>query len=384
MTRRRESFRFLIAVTSLAACTADQVRYQPVAPAAALSGPVDATLYLVGDGGEVNVHREAVLAHLGANIDSVARHGSGPPVLVAFLGDNIYDEGAPLEQTEVDLAKLSEQVLALGTAPNVQGILVPGNHDWANGGGLELGRAAIARQRQWIEDLAGDRRVRFLPDDGCPGPATADVGDVHLAFIDSEWLLRETDGECGGPEAFYERLAEDLAAHRERPVILLAHHPLASGGPHGGNVAPLERGPLVYYLASKSGVSRQDLHSPAYSEMRRGIREAIAKSGAPPLIHAAGHDHTLQVIRMSGPGEPRYQLVSGALSKSSNVQRIDGTRYATNGFGYMRLDFIGELVRVTVFARPPVGGPLRPVFACALSQGAPAGECPEAPLAAGD
>jgi hypothetical protein len=35
-----------------------------------------------------------------------------------------------------------------------------------------------------------------------------------------------------------------------------------------------------------------------------------------------------------------------------------------------------------VFARDALGGPVRPVFACTLSQAASVEECPEAPLAA--
>jgi hypothetical protein len=345
---------------------------------------VVASLYLVGDGGEVNPDREAVLAHLRSDIEAVARGGAGPPVAVTFLGDNIYDDGAPMDPTPEEIEKLAGQVRALGSAPNVHGIFVPGNHDWAMGAPLEDGREAVARQRAWIDSMSSRQDVRFLPEDGCPGPATEDIGGlVHLVFIDTEWLLRTPEERCGSAADFYARLAADLRAHRDQPVVVLSHHPLASGGPHAGNVSLLDRGPLIYYVAAKSGVSRQDLSSGAYTAMRQGIARAIAESGAPPLIHAAGHDHTLQVIRMAGPDEPRYQLVSGALAKSDAVRRIDGTRYATDGFGYMRLDFVGQQVQVTVFARHVSGGPVRAVFGCTLSQSAPADECPEAPRADG-
>jgi hypothetical protein len=111
---------------------------------------------------------------------------------------------------------------------------------------------------------------------------------------------------------------------------------------------------------------------------------AIARSGTRPLVHAAGHDHTLQVIRLNGSDEPRYQLVSGALSKSENVRRINGMRYGTNGYGYIRLDFLSGRVGVSVFRRDISGGPVEPVFQCTISQEGPPDECPEAPLVVDD
>jgi hypothetical protein len=363
------------------ACTPGQVRYQSDDPAPQPTGTVEAILYLVGDAGEVNAERDDVLAHLTLNIDSEVHGGSGPPVVVAFLGDNIYDEGLPTAPSATDVEKLAGQVRALPGRPNVEGIFVPGNHDWANGASLVYGRRAIVRQREWIGRFSPGRNVRFLPDDGCPGPVTHDVGEsVHLVLIDTEWLLRNPEDECGTPADFYARLTADLRANRDRRIVMMSHHPLASGGPHGGNVAPLQRGPFVYYLASKSGVGVQDLASRRYSTVIRELRKAIAASGTRPLAHAGGHDHTLQVIGMTGPGSPGFQLVSGAGSKSERSRRVAGMRYATDGFGYMRLDFTEDGVGLTVFARDVDSGPVRPVFACQLAAAGTVAECPEAPL----
>jgi hypothetical protein len=342
-------------------------------------------LYLVGDAGEVNPERADVLAHLSDDISALTRNGGGPPVVVTFLGDNIYDEGLPLEPSEEDLEKLAGQVVALGEYPAVRGVFLPGNHDWANGASTEDGRAAVERQVAWIERVSPGRDIGFLPDDGCPGPAVADIGaSLHLVFIDTEWLLRTPEQRCGTADAFYARLTADLRANRDKRVVILAHHPMVSGGPHGGNVAPFQKGPFVYYLARRSGAGVQDLTSGRYSSMVRRLREAIASSGTTPLAQAAGHDHTLQVIRMAEAGDPAFQLVSGAGSKSERSRHIDGMRYATDGFGYMRLDFAARGVRLTVFARDVDAGPVRSVFSCDLMADASLAPCPEAPLSGSD
>jgi hypothetical protein len=382
--RRALTLLSLAASLTVAGCTPAQVRYLPVAPPPGPTGPVEATLFLVGDAGEVNAHSAAVLAHLGRNVAAVASADAARPVVVAFLGDNIYEVGARGENEASDLAIIRAQADALGRFPNVRGVFVPGNHDWSAGGADDRGREAVRLQQDWVSRLSPDRHVEVLPADACPGPAALDVGpSARLLFVDTEWLLREPEDDCGTAAEFYERLRGELERSREKRVIVLSHHPLASGGAHGGHWAPFQNGPLVYYLVKKSGAGVQDLRSSRYSTMIRRLEEAFGASGARPLLHAAGHDHSLQVIRRGGTGQPAYQLVSGAGSRSTNSRRIEGTRYATNGFGYMRIDLRAADARLTVYARPPEGGELRAVFACTLTESAPETECPEAPLADG-
>jgi hypothetical protein len=339
------------------------------------------TLFLVGDAGEDNPARTTVLTHLAANVETVAHGGLAPPVTVVFLGDNVYDKGVRADHVDQDLDKLADQIDALPDLDNVRGVFMPGNHDWGRGAPQEEGLASIRRLAAGLATTAGHRDIQVLPQDGCPGPASLDLGEqVRLIFIDTEWLLMQPEDHCGSAEDFYRRLQAELEESRDRITVLMSHHPLATGGPHGGNVAPFQRGPLIFYLAIKSGASRQDLSSGAYSEMLRQLNHVFATAAAPPLLHAAGHDHNLQVLRLDGAGRPAYQLVSGSGSKSSNARRIDGTRYATNGFGYMRVDFDGDEVRLVVYAREPEGGLVRPVFSGILF---PTGACSEAPRARG-
>jgi hypothetical protein len=58
-------------------------------------------------------------------------------------------------------------------------------------------------------------------------------------------------------------------------------------------------------------------------------------------------------------------------------------RYASNGYGYIRIDFDPDVVRMLVYAREKDGGPVRAVFACEItSSGAPT-ECAEAGIEEG-
>jgi hypothetical protein len=360
-------------------CSVPQVQYETLGPAPAPLEATDATLFLVGDAGEANASSAAVLAHLGVEVEAAAR--TGDPVVVAFLGDNIYDIGARPSFVEEDLPILQAQIEPLGRRDNVRGVFVPGNHDWAQGATTTVARTALRFQQEWLNQLADGRRVELRPEGGCPGPSTVDVGaSLHLVFLDSEWLLRAPTDTCGSSDDFYDRLGEDLRRNRDRTVVVMAHHPMVSGGPHGGNVSPLAQVPLVSYLARRAGVNVQDLSSGAYSEMIERLRATFDSGRTTPLVFAGGHDHNLQVIRTEGFGMPAYQLVSGAGSKSSNARRVEGTRYSTNRNGYMRLDFGNFGARLIVYSQTGEDGAVLPVFSCLLTESGTSAVCPEAAI----
>jgi hypothetical protein len=360
------------------------IRYEPMAQNPAPATQLEAAVYLLGDGGEDSPGRAVVLGHARADIERLAAANPGLPIVVVYLGDNIYEIGAREEFKVEDAGHLAAQADVIGQLPGATVVFLPGNHDWAKGAANERARESIRMQERWLYEVAGNDRARFLPADGCPGPSTLDVGaDVHLVFLDTEWLLRRPNDDCGSVEDFYERLRDDLAANRDKRVILAAHHPMATGGPHGGNIGLFHRGPIVYYLAVKSGLSVQDLASGRYSDMLAGVRSAIYESGSIPLAAAAGHDHSLQVIRMHEPGDPSFQLVSGSASRITPAGRTDGTRYAASRHGYMRLDFGPTETRLSVFAQSADEGPVQAVFHCKLTEAGLLAECPEATVADG-
>ena len=285
-------------------------------------GRVDAALYLVGDAGDDTPGRAVVLEHLERDLARHEARHPDAPAAVLFLGDNIYEVGARPAFEAEDFAHLAAQAGVVARARRARAVFLPGNHDWAKGADDLLALEAVRTQAEWIRGRIGSDRAVFLPDDGCAGPASMDLGgSVRIVFLDTEWLLRGPESACPSPTEVYDALSAELAASRDRRVVLAAHHPMATGGPHA-----LDHGPFVYWLAVKAGLGVQDLGSGRYAEMLAGVRRAIRDSGTRPLAFAAGHDHSLQVIGLEGEGNPFFQLVSGSGSRTTAADRTRGTR----------------------------------------------------------
>jgi calcineurin-like phosphoesterase family protein len=313
------------------------------------------SLYLLGDAGAPDPKGEPVLQALSRELRS-----SGTPRVVVFLGDNAYPRGLPLpgrpERKEAE-RRLAAQVEVVATA-GVKGYFVPGNHDWARHG--EDGWDAIRRQQAFI-DSAGAGAALLLPGGGCPGPDVVDLGRrVRLVLLDTQWWLHhgpkptDPDSECpaDSEREVVDSLRGALTGAAGRLVVVVAHHPFASGGQHGGHftwqdhlfplraIAPWLWIPLpwigsLYPAARREGISSQDMPSTAYQRLIAALRRAF--TGAPPALYAAGHEHNLQVI---ADGPARLELVSGGgiYGHSGEAVRIHGTRFARQASGFARLD----------------------------------------------
>jgi hypothetical protein len=280
---------------------------------------------------------------------------------VVFLGDNVYENGiaAPdrpgygesvgFLQAQIDAVKHSSALA----------FFVPGNHDWGKGG--EEGQAALARQEALVQrELPGSGGL--WPSQGCPGPASLDLDGMRLIALDTQWWLRReavSIGHCPCQDsaAVLAELERLLASAGDRQVLVLAHHPLASHGPHGGffdwkdHLFPTRRLhsrlwlplPLLgslYPLARRQWPPSQDLASPAYRSMSAALRGVLARHR--PLIYAAGHDHNLQV--MEGDAASAYYLVSGSGSaaKATAVTHGDNTLFAHLHPGFMAIDLLED------------------------------------------
>jgi hypothetical protein len=356
----RRGLLLFLSLGPLAACAGKAPPLPPPAPPVS-EGELEYRLFLIGDGGKPKEGGEPVLEALTAQIES-----SAAPATVVFLGDNVYSRGVPpassSDRSEMERRLFDQMNAVLRT--KARAVFVPGNHDWDRGGGD--GWNAIRRQEELVRAHGEGGRIVFLPGNGCPGPSVLDLGErLRLVVLDTEWWLHGNEkpgpGDCrpGTAEAVVDALEAALSEAGSRRTVVAAHHPLLSSGPHGGyfnwqdHLFPLTRlwKPLwvplpvigsLYPLVRHWGPSSQDQAGKRNRLMRSELEGAFR--GAPPLVFASGHEHTLEVLE---GGVVPHLLVSGTgyYGHSSPTRWRPESRYREPTAGFMRLDVgtTGEL-----------------------------------------
>lgn len=347
--------RHVIAITLLGACVGCLPQLQLEDPELAPTD-VETTLFLIGDAGEADPRA----TQGGVPLESLTVQASVAPQrsVIVFLGDNVYPDGIP-EEGVAEFAdarrRLEAQVLAV--PQGVRAFFIPGNHDWASE--LPYGLFAVRRQEQLIASMARGRDVRMLPGDGCPGPVAVDAGRLRLIALDTQWwlhnyIVRDSSSRCAPTttgQVTAELRRQVVAPGENRVVIVAGHHPLMTGGEHGGYCGIT--GPFRRFAGRL-----QDVLSSTNQRMRDSIESAM--SVAPPLAYAAGHDHSLQILY--GGENVKFILVSGAgsASKVSCAVRLRESYYTSpHRSGFMRLDILrnqGVLLRVYRFSGSGTGG----------------------------
>jgi hypothetical protein len=321
-------------------------------------------LLLLGDGGEPG-RDDATLSLLG-------EWGNAHPARTAtvFLGDNLYPAG--LQSAPAARAYGEKILLQQLEATRSHEVFIPGNHDWGLAPFQRAARGVLRNQQEFIEKHG----ATFDPKEGCPGPVALELakpsrklaGGLTVIALDLNWwLLTEADRPvCQGianTEDFIARLREELHKRRAQNVVVVAHHPIRSGGEHGGLTRGFwtDLGVAIFYRF----YTVQDIVEPHYQDMVRVIGEVLSED--PPLAMVGGHDHSLQII--DGGNEARLVVVSGAASNTTGVTSIEGTLFAHAHKGFVVFDFHeakenadGALV-VSVIE---TGRGERPVFSLAL------------------
>lgn len=313
-------------------------------------------IILIGDAGEL--HQD------GRNpvIDAVRQRYNMQDArnTVIYLGDNVYPFGLPDEADKrYPQAKeiLDYEVgLVRNTAANA--IFIPGNHDWNK---MKPNGWAIVRNEQQYVDSLSLPNVRFLPQDGCPGPVEVPINNnVTLIVMDSEWWLfpylkpgAGSSCECKDKEEVITSLSDMVARNRGKLILFATHHPFRSHGIHGGyytikqHIFPftdLKPGlyiPLpvlgsIYPIARGVFGAREDIPHPEYQQMIKRVEEAFKQHG--PTVFVAGHDHALQLLK---DGQNHY-IVSGSGAKHDRVKKGKNSLFATYGNGFSALELLED------------------------------------------
>lgn len=326
---------------------------------------------LIGDAGAARPE-EATLSDLGLWAEDLVDRTT-----VVFLGDNLYPSGLGGKGDERGEGILLQQL----RATRAKKIFVPGNHDW---GDVLQSAGRLAHEEHFIDSFR-ESPATFLPKGGCPGPAVETLVEpgaglahgLHVMTLDLDWWLLDAGERPACPEISNERdflraVGKELRARAGDHVIVAAHHPVRTGGPHAG----YGRGFWTTQLSSIAGwfgANIQDLDADAYSRMVRRLVPALAKES--PLVYAAGHDHGLQVIE--GRDTAGTLVVSGAGSARNitTVTAIAGTLFAHAHPGFVVLDFFGDTADFgdasepdRVLLRVVEAGRARPVFEMELER----------------
>lgn len=345
------------AVAGLVACRHSLPVDRPPAPEAA-PARIESTLFLIGDAG-APADDDQVLTALSREASA-----AGGKAVIVYLGDNLYPRGLP-DSSAPDRAEMERRLktqIDVAVRTRVRTFFIPGNHDWDYMG--PDGWNAIRREAAFIE-RRGAPYAHLIPAGGCPGPEFVDIGShLRLVMLDTQWWLHDfikptpADSTCPAvtPGGVLQRLSRQLAGASGREVVVVGHHPLRSGGEHGGHFGltphifpllalnrrlyvPLPIIGSYVPLSRMQGASNQDISGPRNILMRRALEQVFARYK--PLVYAAGHDHDLEVLQGASA---RNLLVSGAgfYAHVTDVGYTKHTRFAVSASGFMRLDVMQD------------------------------------------
>lgn len=360
----RRSF-LITAVLSSLACTNHTTPFirpgQTHGCQGAENTPLVNRLILVGDTGRPE-HRGRQPVFEGM---SKYRGDDASKTTVLFLGDLIYD-GTINSKDETVRQRSRERLLdqySFVATNGLSGIFIPGNHDWDGGRGSICAQAALVQEFRDSNPEHSRANIHYFPQPcGCPGPAFVDFPAFQLAVLDTTWLRREKRRQKTSMHCPNQSISSTLQALKdgvksEKPLIIAGHHGVRSYGPHGqfydwkDHVFPLRQGgwtkvlwiplpgigTLVPLFHSTIGCAL-DACGPLESHIQRQLRETLESIN--PVVYAAGHDHSLQVLT----GEPFAQLllISGAGSPTAVNEVTSGTKtlFAQSTSGFMVVDFL--------------------------------------------
>lgn len=286
---------------------------------------------------------EKRLRHFAQSID---QQSNGKEFTLLLLGD-IRQKNLIKEDSLIAFLKKIEE-------KNGRIIAVTGDRDWDKSSTYGLDTVAALEHR--FNHKLGHHI--FIPSKDCPGPYIKDIGDnIRIIGINSQWWLHPyrkvipVDSDCKNitKVQILDELDEAIASADGRQVIIMTHHPIISGGVYGGALNMIEHLfpykhdkpnnktflPFYgsFYMNYRRNIGEsQDMISEIYTSFIDDIDEAIRDYKN--IIVCSSHEYDMEVLKMND----NYQIISGGLLKTSKVDKIDNTLYASDKLGYVKLE----------------------------------------------
>jgi len=309
-------------------------------------------LILFGDAGKSTEHPyEGSLALAVRRAQLLPQHSS-----VIALGDNIYRDGYPVlaaGQLQFDAAQLEDishlnAQLQVASRSGAEMFVLPGNHDWDAG--------QLDGQARHILDFSENNNANtsLIPYHHGHRPQVIERPGLSIIFVDSMWMIKADTATFDAAIAQLQKLLAD--SRRQQPdnvIVIAAHHPIESMGPHYTGLGSL--GATLKWLLKNLALRHfdSDLTDSPY---RRYI-DAIERSSEPysKVLFTGGHDHSLQLFKSAR--SPHYRLVSGAAnsSKLSRVWHNNNSLFAQSIEGLMELEIYQEGVLLTIYTVNALG-----------------------------
>ena len=336
-------------------CATVEPKYRDGEPKSNFNYPVnkeiEKSFYLIGDGGYSPPGGTSLgLIAFKTFLDSVNRDEN----YTIFLGDNIYPDGMPPENSSEREAAEYRLDAQLDAIENYKGkvVVIPGNHDWYNEK-LE----GLERQKDYLKNKFEDDLI-WSPEIGCGLESIEISENIQLIVIDSQWYLEDWDRnpkindnceQIKTREAMFLELQSEIEKNQNKTVVVALHHPVYTNGVHGGqytidrHIYPSQKkiplpilGSLATLIRTTGGVSIQDAQNNRYKSLAN--RLSTIAQGSERLIFASGHEHSLQYIEHDSV----RQVVSGSGSKASYATLSNDGVFAYNGQGFAVLDIFKD------------------------------------------